>query len=248
MSHSFRQTIIGFQNTRIDNKTISIENYLLQTRNYYYIACCSVKVVVFKHKKKVQGTLVTMKLSPIVFRVPRRTASDVLRSAQTAAAAENSSSGNVYFQELPKVLQSFFRRYPPPPFREYSDKPTATNAENANPFLANKHPVTNRWHNPKYSMRRQADLWKAAYRFGIEHLLPPLLHRRTFYEKRYETKKPIRGAQFFKLTASERRAPAREAEIREALANADAKILEKKGKRFKEFLARKKRLEGLSNS
>lgn len=182
-----------------------------------------------------------MKPSLALFRVPRRLAQDVLKSAESVEKAGNVSA-NPYFAELPVVLQNFFKKYPPAPFRTYSDKPTATNAPDANPFLANKHPITQNWHKPRYSMRRQADLWKAAYRFGIEHLLPNLLHNKTFYEQRYATAKPVRGQLFFKLSKGERAAPSREVEVKEATAKADSKILEKKGKRFEKFLERKRNL------
>ena len=42
-----------------------------------------------------------------------------------------------------------------------------------NPFVPHKNPETGRWAPPKYSLRRQADLVKAARKAGIEGLLPP---------------------------------------------------------------------------
>ncbi|KAI9812823.1 MAG: hypothetical protein M1832_000339, partial [Thelocarpon impressellum] len=41
-----------------------------------------------------------------------------------------------------------------------------------NPFRAQKHPITGRWHNPVFSLRRQADLVKLARKHGVEELLP----------------------------------------------------------------------------
>jgi transposase-like protein len=35
-----------------------------------------------------------------------------------------------------------------------------------------KHPVTGRWHDPVFSLRRQADLCKLARQHGVEELLP----------------------------------------------------------------------------
>jgi hypothetical protein len=35
-----------------------------------------------------------------------------------------------------------------------------------------KHPVTGRWHDPAFSLRRQADLCKLARQHGVEELLP----------------------------------------------------------------------------
>ena len=42
-----------------------------------------------------------------------------------------------------------------------------------NPFLPHKSPETGRWHPPKYSLRRQADLINSASASGTLHLLPP---------------------------------------------------------------------------
>ncbi|KAI0261602.1 hypothetical protein BC834DRAFT_829875 [Gloeopeniophorella convolvens] len=42
-----------------------------------------------------------------------------------------------------------------------------------NPFVPHKNPNTGRWAPPKYSLRRQADLIKAARASGTLHLLPP---------------------------------------------------------------------------
>lgn len=41
-----------------------------------------------------------------------------------------------------------------------------------NPFERHKHPVTGRWHDPAFSLRRQADLVKLARANGVEELLP----------------------------------------------------------------------------
>ncbi|KAI0077389.1 hypothetical protein K474DRAFT_1621397 [Panus rudis PR-1116 ss-1] len=42
-----------------------------------------------------------------------------------------------------------------------------------NPFLPRRNPETGRWAPPKYSLRQQADLVKAAKASGTLHLLPP---------------------------------------------------------------------------
>ena len=41
-----------------------------------------------------------------------------------------------------------------------------------NPFRSTKHPITGNWHDPIYSLRRQADLVKLARAHGVEELLP----------------------------------------------------------------------------
>ncbi|KAL8419843.1 hypothetical protein RB594_002848 [Gaeumannomyces avenae] len=93
-------------------------------------------------------------------------------------------------QSLPPRLQVFLARYPPasilpaaapaagegegegatapppPPLRTMYQEATP------NPFLPTKHPVTGQWHNPVYSLRRQAELVKLARESGVEELLP----------------------------------------------------------------------------
>lgn len=41
-----------------------------------------------------------------------------------------------------------------------------------NPFKPHKHPITRKWHDCVYSLRRQADLVKLAREHGVEELLP----------------------------------------------------------------------------
>ena len=105
-------------------------------------------------------------------------------------------------RSLPPKLLKFFSRYPPPTaaFEEQTRIiPTLTPAPRKytqsskspalqslllrstkipipnNPFRSHKHPVTGNWHNPKYSLRQQADLVKLARTHGIEGLLPPTI-------------------------------------------------------------------------
>ena len=102
-------------------------------------------------------------------------------------------------QTLPSRLLRFFARYPPPPAsgssRNVSTAPSSpslttsssgpgansvdapinhTNAvsDPPNPFRSQKHPVTGKYHDPVYSLRRQADLVKLARAHGVEELLP----------------------------------------------------------------------------
>lgn len=44
--------------------------------------------------------------------------------------------------------------------------------EIVNPFRSQQHPVTGKWHDPVYSLRRQAELVKLARHYGVEELLP----------------------------------------------------------------------------
>ena len=101
-------------------------------------------------------------------------------------------------QSLPPRLLRFFARYPPHPasVANRAHSPTLSTAlntsssdhnashkegtvthlpsslANSNPFQARKHPVTGKWHEPVYSLRRQADLVKLARANGVEELLP----------------------------------------------------------------------------
>jgi len=99
-------------------------------------------------------------------------------------------------ESLPPRLTRFFARYPPQAIlpkgrtpRNPSD-PTTTSpsspelpsaaqipasideSSSINPFKPQKHPVTGRWHDPVFSLRRQADLVKLARQHGVEELLP----------------------------------------------------------------------------
>ena len=51
------------------------------------------------------------------------------------------------------------------------NNPTA-NPMPTNPFLPFKHPITGKWQDPVYSLRRQAELVKLAREEGVEELLP----------------------------------------------------------------------------
>ncbi|KAL9137729.1 MAG: hypothetical protein Q9175_001076 [Cornicularia normoerica] len=101
-------------------------------------------------------------------------------------------------QSLPPRLLRFFARYPPPTssftnrapassistsLNPSSFDPNASQEDNTasisppsppypNPFQSQKHPTTGKWHNPVFSLRRQADLVKMARANGVEELLP----------------------------------------------------------------------------
>ncbi|KAL8924622.1 MAG: hypothetical protein Q9208_003937 [Pyrenodesmia sp. 3 TL-2023] len=55
---------------------------------------------------------------------------------------------------------------------ESTIQPSLAPSDNPNPFKPHKHPETGRWHDPVYSLRRQADLVKLARVNGVEELLP----------------------------------------------------------------------------
>ena len=102
-------------------------------------------------------------------------------------------------QNLPPRLLRFFARYPPPS-AAFSNRassstvtttldtspsdPNASQVETtipqsdtqstlSNPFARTRNPTTGKWHDPVFSLRRQAELVKLARANGIEDLLPP---------------------------------------------------------------------------
>lgn len=85
-------------------------------------------------------------------------------------------------QALPPRLTRFFARYPPaailPSASASASEPAQAPTESAqapttsNPFKPTKHPATGKWHDPVFSLRRQADLMKMARQHGVEELMP----------------------------------------------------------------------------
>lgn len=128
------------------------------------------------------------------------------------------------FAKLPQKLHNFFIKYPPRPFVQYSEKPTDINDPAMNPFLPNKNPETGKWQESKYSLRRSADLFKLAYKFGIQDLLPP--HPRQFYEDKYYNKNWMRGVLNHKKHKWERTIEDKLESRKEAIENMDKTILE----------------------
>ena len=77
-------------------------------------------------------------------------------------------------QTLPPRLQRFFARFPPGTHDDVVK----------NPFKPTIFPATGKWHNPIYSLRRQAVLCKLARANGVEELLPPSRKSTAFKEER----------------------------------------------------------------
>ncbi|KAF8735897.1 hypothetical protein AX14_001277 [Amanita brunnescens Koide BX004] len=71
-----------------------------------------------------------------------------------------------------KDLQKHILRFGPFPTSK-SGNVSSTAPRLPNPFVPWKNPKTSRWIEPKYSLRRQAELVKKAKAAGLLHLLPP---------------------------------------------------------------------------
>lgn len=102
-----------------------------------------------------------------------------LTTTESPPAATMATAASKHVQlalALPARLRTFLARYPHPSILPAGANPetykTAYQEETPNPFLPTKHPVTGRWHEPKYSLRRQAELVKMAREHGVEELLP----------------------------------------------------------------------------
>ncbi|ODV66390.1 hypothetical protein HYPBUDRAFT_153258 [Hyphopichia burtonii NRRL Y-1933] len=141
------------------------------------------------------------------------------------------------FNKLPQRLHNFFIKYPPRPFAQYAEKPTNIQDPNMNPFLPNKNLDSGRWQEAKYSLRRASDLFKMAYKFGIQDLLPPLPQKR-FFEDKYENKKWMKGVLKQKQQVWERKLPEKLQARKEALENMDQTIIAARP-RYKKQLQKK---------
>lgn len=149
-------------------------------------------------------------------------------------------TGAEAFAKLPLKLQNFFTKFPPAPIKTYSEKPTLTNAADANPFLANRHPVTGRTHEPLYSLRRQSDLYKLAYKFGIADLMPKLANGKKFYLEKQQSSPILKGVLYPKGHKWERTYADRKKKIADALAEVDNVLIKHRGTKYRKRLERRK--------
>ncbi|CCE65627.1 hypothetical protein TPHA_0M00520 [Tetrapisispora phaffii CBS 4417] len=140
------------------------------------------------------------------------------------------------FELLPKQLKNFFKKYPPSV--KYADRPVSTHSLEANPFYANKHPVTGRYHDPKFSLRRMSVLYKTAYLYGVHTFLPPM--KKKFFEDKYENKKFMRGVLNPKGHKHELLREGKLAKMEEAIKNADNYIIEAKGSKYAKKLEKRR--------
>ncbi|EDO16274.1 hypothetical protein Kpol_1053p10 [Vanderwaltozyma polyspora DSM 70294] len=144
-----------------------------------------------------------------------------------------------YFEFLPSSLKTFFNKYPPS--IKYATKPVSTYDVVANPFLPNKHPVTGRYHEPKYSKRRMSDLYKMAHSYGIQEFLPPM--NKKFFEEKYDKKTFMRGVLTPKGHKHEFARQSKLAKMEVAIKNADKYILDVKGRKYAKKLEEKKKYD-----
>lgn len=128
------------------------------------------------------------------------------------------------FSKLPQKLHNFFIKYPPRPYAEYSSKPSILGASDVNPFLPTKNPESGRWRGAQYSLRRSADLFKLAKKFGLQDLLPPIPQKK-FHEDKYNDKNWMKGVLNPKRAKWERELPEKLKKREEAIANMDETIL-----------------------
>lgn len=114
-------------------------------------------------------------------------------------------------KSLPPLLLRFFTRYQPQravssaivssPNQSSSSNNEITSVQTLlepsslpNPFKSQKHPITGRWQDPIYSLRRQAVLVKLARAHGVEELLPPTVKgTEVRIQKRAEHGLQVRG-------------------------------------------------------
>lgn len=149
-------------------------------------------------------------------------------------------TGPEAFAKLPVKLQNFFTKFPPSPIKTYSEKPTLTNAPDANPFLANRHPITGRTHEPLYSLRRQSDLYKLAHKFGISDLMPKLANGKKFYLEKQQSSPILKGVLYPKGHKWERTYADRQKKIADALAEVDNVLIKHRGTKYRKRLERRK--------
>lgn len=148
-----------------------------------------------------------------------------------------STTAKQCFERLPLKLKNFFSKYPPS--IQYAKAPTSALSVEANPFLPNKHPVTGKYHNPKYSKRRMSDLYKLADRYGITEFLPPM--NKQFFEDKYESKQFMKGVLQPKGHKYESTIAERQAKMEKAIANADKTIIDAKGMKYARKLEQKRK-------
>ncbi|SMN20240.1 similar to Saccharomyces cerevisiae YGR076C MRPL25 Mitochondrial ribosomal protein of the large subunit [Maudiozyma saulgeensis] len=142
------------------------------------------------------------------------------------------------FEALPRQLKQFFYKYPP--HVKYASNSVSTHALEANPFIANRHPVTQTYHDPVYSKRRMSEIFKLAHRYGVTEFLPPITDK-LFFEEKYEKKTFMKGVLLPKGHKHELNKASRQKAISDALLEADNTIAKVRGKKFTRRLEKKQK-------
>lgn len=110
---------------------------------------------------------------------------------------------------LPRQLLSFFKRHPPASSSSWMPAPGAVERPPKNPFRASKNTFTLRYEEPRYSIRRQTDLFHLATKYDVAHLLPPRAEH-----KEAKVGAVMKGLRQWKGTKMERTRDARIATIK----------------------------------
>lgn len=105
-------------------------------------------------------------------RIPKIKAAQVLSAATPPAAVESDSELLSTPLKDPETDDTLF------------DLDPTTDQLEPNPFLPYRNPATGRWRGPRWSLRRQADLFKLARSYGVEPLLPPSIKASAYKEQR----------------------------------------------------------------
>lgn len=74
---------------------------------------------------------------------------------------------------LPRQLLSFFRKHPPASSSSWLPAAVPGTRPPKNPFRPSKNTYTLKYEEPRYSIRRQTNLFNLAEQYHLAHLLPP---------------------------------------------------------------------------
>lgn len=110
---------------------------------------------------------------------------------------------------LPRQLLSFFKKHPPATASSWLPTPATGERPPKNPFRPTKNTYTLRFEEPRYSIRRQSDLFNLAEQYNVQHLLPPRVPH-----KEAKVGAVMKGLRQWKGTKMERTRDARIAEIK----------------------------------
>lgn len=104
-----------------------------------------------------------------------RNVENVLRHVKALQLVQNTTKPKeeVYtelFENLPKMIKSFFARYPPN--LKYKKTFSSSMDPLKNPFLPSINPLTKVWEKPDYNKEEYKMIYHICYRYGLLDLLP----------------------------------------------------------------------------